>query len=235
MEYLERALDDPTAAPCGRCANERGSGLPTGVRADLAQDAIRFLRRDARPIAPRKQWPVTSESGAARRITPPNEPGVALCVYGDAGWGRAIADGKVGAGPFDDELVGAAEALVRDRWRPSPAPTWVAFVPSASAPTFVADFAARLAARLGLPLVDCLTARVGLPPQKEMLNSVLQHRNATRKLGIDADLVRPGPVLLIDDIVESGWTLTVAGALLHEHGAGPVHPFALAVASARGA
>jgi ATP-dependent DNA helicase RecQ len=48
-----------------------------------------------------------------------------------------------------------------------------------------------------------------------------------------AEAVLPGPVLLVDDIVDSRWTLTVAGWLLRTSGSGPVHPFALAVASAR--
>ena len=42
-----------------------------------------------------------------------------------------------------------------------------------------------------------------------------------------------GPVILVDDIVDSGWTLTVAGMLLRSQGSGPVHPFALATASGR--
>jgi ATP-dependent DNA helicase RecQ len=53
------------------------------------------------------------------------------------------------------------------------------------------------------------------------------------KLGVDGSAVRPGPVLLVDDIVDSGWTLTVAGSLLRTHGSGEVHPFALAAATAR--
>ena len=68
-----------------------------------------------------------------------------------------------------------------------------------------------------------------------MLNSAQQLRNANNKLGIREGDVREGPVLLVDDIVDSGWTLTVAGWLLRTHGSGPVHPFALAVASQRDA
>jgi len=41
-------------------------------------------------------------------------------------------------------------------------------------------------------------------------------------------------VLLIDDVVDSRWTLTVAAVLLREHGSGPVYPFALAKAALRG-
>ena len=67
-----------------------------------------------------------------------------------------------------------------------------------------------------------------------MLNSVQQLRNAHGKLAVDAAAVRPGPVLLVDDLVDSGWTLTVAGWLLQSNGSGPVHPFALADAGQRG-
>jgi ATP-dependent DNA helicase RecQ len=68
-----------------------------------------------------------------------------------------------------------------------------------------------------------------------MQNSAQQLRNAHLKHGIDGSVVLPGPVLLVDDIVDSGWTLTVAGWLLRNHGSGVVHPFALSVASARDA
>jgi ATP-dependent DNA helicase RecQ len=40
-----------------------------------------------------------------------------------------------------------------------------------------------------------------------------------------------GPVLLVDDLLDSRWTLTVAGALLRRHGASSVLPFALAAAA----
>jgi ATP-dependent DNA helicase RecQ len=61
-----------------------------------------------------------------------------------------------------------------------------------------------------------------------MQNSVLQLENARAKLTVDGSAVRSGPVLLVDDVVGSRWTMTVAGSLLREHGSGPVHPFALA-------
>lgn len=83
--------------------------------------------------------------------------------------------------------------------------------------------------------VEALTVLDGAEPQKAMQNSTQQLRNAHRKLGIDGSQVRPGAVLLVDDIVDSGWTLTVAGWLLRTHGSGPVHPFALAMATARDA
>ncbi len=80
-----------------------------------------------------------------------------------------------------------------------------------------------------------MTTLAGAQPQKEMQNSVQQAENARRKLDVRGELVRRGPVLLVDDMVDSRWTLTVAGELLREHGSGPVHPFALAIAAQRGA
>jgi ATP-dependent DNA helicase RecQ len=66
-----------------------------------------------------------------------------------------------------------------------------------------------------------------------MENSVQQLGNVARKLSTAAGArVPPGPVLLVDDLVDSGWTVTYAGWLLREAGSGAVHPFALAEASA---
>ena len=66
-----------------------------------------------------------------------------------------------------------------------------------------------------------------------MQNSVQQLRNVHEKLGVGDAAVPDGPVLLVDDLVDSGWTLTVAGARLREAGSGPVFPFALATVSGR--
>ena len=108
-------------------------------------------------------------------------------------------------------------------------------VPSAAHPGLNEAFAQRLATLLGLPFASCLTTRAAARPRSSMQNSAPAGRrtrarswaSATRPSG-------PGPVLLVDDLVDSRWTLTVAGSLLREHGAGPVLPFALAVATPRG-
>jgi ATP-dependent DNA helicase RecQ len=227
MAFLARLLDDPTAEACGHCSNDGGRVWPREVNDDLVLAAISHLRRDARTIESRAR----DEGG--RSLSHPNEEGLALCVYGDAGWGRLVAEGRDDAHRFDDQLVASSAALIASRWRPDPWPTWVTALPSAAHAGLVADFARRLADRLGLPYVDCLTTRSGAPPQKDMQNSVQLAANARAKLGIVGDEVRHGPVLLVDDIVDSRWTLTVAGSLLREHGSGPVIPFALAVAAAR--
>ncbi len=226
MAFLARLLDDPDAHDCGHCANDGGRIWPREVDEALVVAAIASIRGDAPVIEPRRQAP------DARRLPHPNEPGRALCHEGDAGWGRRVVRGT-GDGRFDDELVEASAALVRDRWRPDPAPAWVTAVPSAARGPLVGEFAARLALALGLPYAEAVTTTSGAAPQREMQNSVQQAENARRRLGVRAELVLPGPVLLVDDLVDSRWTMTVAGELLRRHGSGAVHPFALAV-SARG-
>jgi len=107
-------------------------------------------------------------------------------------------------------------------------------VPSVRRPGLVDRFAAALARELDLPFADCLRAVADAEPQERMLNSVRQLANAHRALRLEGAVAIPeGPVLLVDDLVDSGWTLTVAGWLLREAGSGPVHPFALAASSGR--
>ncbi len=233
MEFLVRLLDDPDPAPCGRCVNCIGQALPRTVDPELVRAAVSFLRRDLRPIKPRLIWAPDAVEGLSGRITPPNEAGMALCVYGDAGWGRDVQRGKYVDGAFSRDLAVASARAIRDRWHPTPPPTWVTALPSNARRGLVDAFARSLADLLGLPYVDALTVLAGAEQQNAMQNSAQQLRNAHRKLDIDGSVVLPGPVLLVDDIVDSGWTLTVAGWLLRTHGSGAVHPFTLAVASAR--
>jgi ATP-dependent DNA helicase RecQ len=227
MAFLGRLLNDPSAADCGHCANDGGVRWPRTVSPELVQDAVTFLRRDVRGIDPRKQWP---EGG---KIAKPNEIGRALCILGDPGWGRDVARSLESGRPFEEHLSGAALEVIRGRWRPSPMPEWVTCVPSASHPGLMEAFAERLASMLALPFIPCVTTAGGAP-QAQMQNSAQQRANAVAKLGVVVPGVRSGPVLLVDDLVDSRWTLTVAGSLLRDAGAGPVFPFALAVAPPRG-
>jgi ATP-dependent DNA helicase RecQ len=67
-----------------------------------------------------------------------------------------------------------------------------------------------------------------------MQNSSMQARNVLNTLEIRGEIPN-APVLLVDDILDSGWTLTMAGYLLRKHGSGIVYPFTLAQATARNA
>lgn len=235
MEFIEQELDDPYASSCGRCANCDGNALPRTVRPDLVREAITFLRRDNQVIKPRLLWKTGGVAGRTGRIPEEHrlQDGRALCLWGDAGWGQLVRAGKYEDGRFSDELVGAVVDLLNGPWQPEPHPTWVACVPSRRHPHLVPDFARRVADQLGLPFYPILEKVSDTQPQKRMQNSAQQAANALNAFGVNSKCPN-GPVLLVDDIVDSRWTLTVCGVLLREAGSGPVFPVALAVAASGG-
>jgi ATP-dependent DNA helicase RecQ len=170
MEFLTRELDDPNASPCGCCAHCAGDIVPRAVSQELVQEAITFLRRDSQLIEFRRQWPPGGIGNRRGRIPAQlqNMEGRALCIYGDAGWGRAVAEGKYRAGRFGDDLVKATAEMIRNLWRPQPQPEWVTAIPSLRHPTLVPDFAMRLARLLDLPFYQVLVKVANVPAQKTM-------------------------------------------------------------------
>ena len=226
MGFLVEALDGD-ASDIGAPAL---APLPTIVNTSLVIEAIAFLRRTSLPIEPRLQWPAGGmpEYRLNGRI-PANlqaARGTALCVWGDAGWGGLVRQGKYHDGRFADELVAACVKMIQ-AWNPQPAPTWVTSVPSLRHPDLVPNFAQRLAAALGLPFHQVLAKTDNRPEQKTMANSTQQARNIDGSLALSGQPVPRGPVLLIDDMVDSRWTLTVCAWLLRMSGSGEVWPMAL--------
>ena len=224
MAFLIQALDgDPrgiTPPPL--------PPLPDTCSPEIVAEAVAFLRRSSLPVEPRRQWP------PGKRIDPEHraQPGRVLCVWNDAGWGQLVSRGKLQDGRFSNELVGACAALLRE-WRPDPPPAWVAAVPSLRYPHLVPDFARRLAVALDLPFSDVLKKTGSRPEQKTMENSYRQARNVVGSLAVAEDAILTGPVLLVDDVVDSKWTFTVAAWELRRRGCGPVWPLALANAGGR--
>jgi len=226
MGFLIRALDgDPSAVTPPALPP-----LPTDVDESLVRDAIEFLRRTNLPIEPRKKWPDGGmpQYGIRGSIAPAHQaqPGKALCVWGDAGWGGLVRRGKYNDGKFADDLVAASAKMVLE-WNPQPKPTWVTCVPSLRHPELVPNFAKRLAAALGLPFHMVIAKTDNRPEQKTMANSTQQARNIDGSLAINGQPVPYGPVILVDDMVDSRWTLTVAAWLLRKNGSGDVFPLAL--------
>jgi ATP-dependent DNA helicase RecQ len=228
MAFLIRALDgdpasvNPSVLPL----------LPDHPDPMLVREAITFLRRTSLPIEPRKQWPAGGmpHIGLSGRIAPAfqAQSGKALCVWGDAGWGKLVRQGKYQDRRFAEELVEACAQLIQI-WDPQPTPVWVTCIPSLRHPALVPDFSQRLAAKLGLPFQAVLVKAGHRPEQKTMANSIQQARNVDGSLAIHNRPVLSQPVLLVDDMVDSRWTLTVAAWLLRSHGSGEVWPLVLAL------
>ena len=229
MEFLIRVLDgDP-----GSVRPPDLPPLPTEVEPGLLQEAVTFLRRTSLPIEPRKKWPAGGmpRYGVRGMLSPEHraEAGKALCIWGDAGWGGRVRNGKYRDGRFADDLVRACTALMA-QWTPPPAPEWVTCIPSRRHPDLVPDFAERLATEMGLPFHRSLSKVEDRAEQKSMANSVQQARNVDGSLAVSLEPLPGGPVLLVDDMVDSRWTLTVAAWLLRSNGSGEVWPLALALA-----
>ncbi|MDQ3289541.1 MAG: RecQ family ATP-dependent DNA helicase [Pseudomonadota bacterium] len=231
MRFLAEALDDSEPADCGRCASCLGRPLldPRPQHA-TAVAAARLLRHSEFPLELKKQVALGSFPGYGFRGNLPlnlrAKTGRVLARWRDAGWGESVAAGKQ-AGRFADELVEAVAEMIRDRWQPEPAPAWMTCIPSRAHPDLVPDFVRRLAARLGLPFHPVIVKLRDNAPQKQQQNRFHQCHNLDGVFGIQGEPPAT-PVLLVDDMVDSGWTLTVAAALLRQAGVGPVWPLALA-------
>lgn len=149
-------------------------------------------------------------------------------MYGDGGWGSVVRQARHGGRPYPDGLIDATARVVGG-WRPLPPPAWVTSVPSASSGELVADFAQRVASTLGLPCREVLRRSRPARPQSDMENSFQQLRNVDGAFEVTEPLAE-APVLLIDDLVDSGWTLAVVADALRQAGATAVHPLVLAKA-----
>jgi len=238
MEFLAQALDDPTPSPCGKCVNCNPSLLLSeNFDDDLANRAAIHLRRSYQPIMPRKQWPAFKQMPIydfAGNIKPDMraEEGRALSLWRDAGWGQLVQKGKYEDQRFSDKLVTACVEMIR-QWQPEKTPGWVTCIPSKNHPTLVPDFAQRLANALDLPFWACIEKIVDNPQQKKMDNNFHQARNLDGVFQVNLDHKDYQPCFLVDDMVDSGWTFTVAAALLRQAGCQAVYPIALALNSPR--
>ncbi|WP_170369242.1 RecQ family ATP-dependent DNA helicase [Ruegeria arenilitoris] len=234
MEFLARALDDEDPKPCGKCSRCLGQPIvaPTFSR-ETAISATRYLRQAELELQCKKQVArgALPDYGLGGNIPEHLRPetGRILSRWGDAGWGQIVAEDKH-SGHFRDELVHAVVEMLGDRWQPAPTPKWVTCVPSLNNPTLVPDFAGRVADALGLPFNPVVKKVKENEPQKVQQNRFHQCRNLDGVFAIEGS-VPEGPVLLVDDVVDSGWTLTIAAALLLNAGSGPVWPCALTSSS----
>lgn len=235
MTFLAQELDDPNPTVCGRCAVCLGHPLlPETYSTALVNQAIQFLRRSNQIIEPRKRWvanafPTDGFSGNIRDNLKA-EPGRALSVWGDAGWGELVRQGKYQDNRFDDVLVQGAIEMIQ-RWHPQPIPSWVTCIPSLNRPELVPNFAQRLADKLGLPFLPVVRKVRPTRLQKTLSNSYQQAHNLDGAFVIDPWQGITGSVFLVDDVVDSRWTLTVVAALLRRAGSGLVFPLALALNS----
>ncbi|ETT41935.1 RecQ family ATP-dependent DNA helicase [Paenibacillus sp. FSL H7-689] len=231
MKFVIHELDDPDTNNCGTCSNCNGEFISADSEEDVVVDAEIFLQRNFFNIEPRKRWAVKTKIPENRQC----DPGFALSRYSDSGWGRLVRRGKYKDNYFDEQLaIAAADALrnwITDNYEEE---FIVTSIPSLRRPNLVSEFANRVASHLKLPYVDLLTKTSTCPEQKLMNNSQMQEQNVRDSIEVNKSNYVGYSVILIDDMVDSRWTFTVAGYLLRESGYRNILPFALTSTSESG-
>ncbi|MER7533759.1 RecQ family ATP-dependent DNA helicase [Streptomyces sp. NPDC097704] len=254
MEFLRRQLDDEEAAPCGRCDNCAGSRFDPKV-SDAALDAAKGeLGRPGVEVEPRKMWPtglpaVGVDLKGRIPLGEQSFAGRALGRLSDIGWGnrlRPLLADATPDGPVPDDVVQAVVHVLAD-WAKGPG-GWASGAPDAPArPAGVVTVAShrkpRLVGSLGQRIAEIgrmpFLGVVEYAPEAEDLR-LSRTNSAQRVVGLQRTLTVPselgerlagadGPILLVDDLSDSGWTLAVAARLLRRAGAESVFPLVLAV------
>jgi ATP-dependent DNA helicase RecQ len=238
MRFLREQLDDPGAADCGRCDNCGGLTLVREVRDDAVATASSMLGRPGVPFEPRRMWPSAMPGlgiDVRGKVAPDDraETGRVIARLTDLGFGARLrsllAVDAPDTGVPDELLRACVQVLASWDWAQRPAA--VVHVGSLRRPRLVADLAARLA-ELGR-LTDLGPVDHVGQSSTGRTNSALRLRDVWNAYDLPAALTAQlsgQPVLLVDDLVDTGWTFTVVARLLRGAGAGAVYPFALAQA-----
>jgi ATP-dependent DNA helicase RecQ len=241
MEFLRRELDDPAATACGRCDNCTGRPWPADVPDAGAQAARDRLARPGVSVEPRKMWPTgMKELGidAAGKIPADRmaEPGRALGRLTDVGWGATLRALLAEGAPDEPVTAPLTDAIVKvlAAWDWAQRPASVVTLPSRTRPRLIGSLGQRIAEIGRLTYLGALSYTTADGPGPRRHNSAQRLASLWRSVTVPDDLrdalaaSTGGPVLLIDDQIDTGWTMTVAAALLRDAGAPAVLPLALA-------
>jgi len=241
MEFLSRQLDDPAAAPCGRCDNCAGRWYSDDVATDAADSAGQALSRVGVDIDPRGMYPTGMDRlgvPVKGKIKPDAavSTGRALARLTDLGWGgrlREIFGPGAEDAPVDPSLLnGCVQVLAQWGW--TQRPVAIVSVPSRSRPQLVGSLAQGLSELGRIPYLGALQLPHGGPSGGPGGNSAFRLASVWDQFAVPPEsaawfAANPGPVLLVDDFADSRWTLTEAGRTLRLAGAESVLPFVLAL------
>ncbi|TQL19760.1 ATP-dependent DNA helicase RecQ [Streptomyces sp. SLBN-134] len=255
MEFLQRQLDDEGAKPCGRCDNCAGARFTAEASATALEAARVDLGRAGVEVEPRRMWPtgLPAIGMDLKGRIPAGEqaaPGRALGRLSDIGWGnrlRPMLAPHAPDGPVPDDVARAVVGVLADwakgpgGWAPGvadaqPRPVGVVTLASRSRPRLISSLGASIAEIGRLPLLGSVAYAGGEAPSASRSNSAQRLKALDGALTVPDDLAAAlaearGPVLLVDDFTETGWTLAVAARLLRRAGAQGVLPLVLAVQS----
>jgi ATP-dependent DNA helicase RecQ len=235
MRFLRDALDDPAAVDCGRCDNCGGVSLSTSYDETTVRTAAQRLSRPGVALSPRKMWPqalanLGLDLKGRIKADEAAEEGRVVARLTDLGLGQSLRD-LFRPGAADQEvpvdLVRGCVAMLAD-WQPG-AQAIVGFE-SQTHPLLVGSLVEGLSRHLGVPVVGRLAvADASVSPGQGASNSAQRLGAVLRRYRLDADegALTGRRVLLVDDLGDSGWSMTVGARLLRGAGAAAVLPLAL--------
>ena len=242
MEFLRRCLDDPAAVACGRCDRCAPQRFGAAVSPPSLLAAQAFLGRAGIAVEPRRMWPTgLKELGVSGKI-PAGQQALAGRAIGrltDLGWGARLRDLTAPGAPDGGapaELLAAVVNVLREwasgdgRWARRPG--GVVAIGSHSRPILIGSVAEHIARVGRLPLLGTIGTAAPMP-EAARANSAHRVRGLHGSFTLSSGLLAAlgdcdGPVLLVDDLVDSGWTMAIAARELLAAGAAAVLPFALA-------
>ena len=209
----------PSAADCGRCDNCGGLDLSTDVSETAASRRPRPGWRgpaswSSRARCGRPRWPTSASTSRARSARRRRE-GRAVARLTDLGYGQALRELFAPAtpdGPVPVPLVRAVVEVLGD-WRPPV--DGIVVVESATRPT-----AHRRPRRRPVALPRRCRSSAATrsstptsPRARAPANSAQRVAAVGRRYDLQADVPSSGQrILLVDDRVGTGWTLTLAAA-----------------------
>ena len=246
MAFLTGQLDDPSAAPCGRCDVCAGPWYPTDIDPAASSSATTTLDRVGVPVEPRMTWPSGMDTlgiGLKGRISADEtaEEGRVIARLSDLGWGGPLRDllrNDADGVPIDTEITPAlAKACIRvlAEWDWEHRPAAVVRVASVTRPHLIDSLASGLARAGRLQDLGGLDLAENAPRLDPSRNSAYRLRDVHDRFSVGPQLMSRlshlggAPVLLVDDVISTRWTMTVGARLLRRAGSGPVLPLALAL------
>jgi ATP-dependent DNA helicase RecQ len=241
LEFLRRALDDPYAEPCGRCDVCAAAWYDSRVPEAALESARAYLARPGVAVEPRRLWPTGASTlgvEVSGKIPPAESADVGRAVgrLSDLGWGGRLRDLLASGDPEVPDDVFKAVIEVLKEWDWTQRPVAVAAVASRTRPRLVSSLARRIAQVGRLTDLGDLARFGGGPPGAGTESNSVQRLAAVwDTLRVPPEMAAAvarldGPVLLVDDIIDTGWTVTVAARALRLAGAAGVLPLALAAA-----
>jgi ATP-dependent DNA helicase RecQ len=240
MAFLRRCLDDLDGTPCGKCDQCTGLVLSHDVPADLSEAARGHYHRVGLEISSRVRWPTGLPAigillSGNIRTDERALPGRVIGRLSDIGRGEAlrqILDEDVPDGSVPRDLLESAVRVIED-WSSAATvrPRGIVAIQSTRRARLVSSLAEGIAQATELPFLGTLaTASNSANSSSNGAHRIraLQGAFAVSRRIAEACRELDGPVLLVDAVVDSGWTMTLAARELRRAGARGVLPFALA-------